>query len=259
MRCKKILGSLSPFLDEVLGEEQSRRVSEHLEKCSGCRKEYERLARMRELLGSIEGVKAPDYLPHLVKLRIASAQEQRWTVSLREELEYRWSKIRTTGSLWYLTRLVGTAATFVLFVAITAAIKPIYFDLSTQAADRTWTSPSLPQQLKVGVLGKLGMTPLEAQKRPISPSDPQINDLCLLNFAQSASRSGRDDSLSIVASVDRTGSARIQGVLERPADGTLLSDLNSMIQSTRCRPASQNGKAVDSHLVLSFTKVTVYD
>ncbi len=259
MRCENVLKSLSLFLDEVLDEEQVKGVSQHLEECSGCRSEFAHLARLRRALGSLGKVKAPDYLHHLVKLRIASAQEERWTTSLRDGLEYRWSKIRTTGGLWYMARLMGTAATCVLFIAITAAIRPIYFDLSSQVSDRAWMSPDLAQQLKLGVLGKLGMTPLEAQKRPISPSDPQINDLCLLNFAQSASRKGSDDTLSVFASVDRTGSARIQGILEHPADTALLYDFNSMIQSTRCRPASQNGKAVDSHLVLSFTKVTVYD
>jgi len=259
MGCDRVLKLLSLLVDEVLDAEGAKGVAEHLEECSGCRKELARLAKLRRVLGSLGTVQAPDYLHHLVKLRIASATEKRWTASLREELEYRWSQIRTTGSLWYMTRLMGTLATCILFIAITAAIKPIYFDLSSHESDRTWMSPLLAQQLKLGVLGKLGMTPLEAQKRPISPSEPQINDLCLLNFAQSASRAGKDDTLSVYASVDRTGSAKIQGILEHPADSALLDDFNSMIQSTRCRPASQNGKAVDSHLVLSFTKVTVYD
>ncbi len=259
MGCEQVTKLLSEFLDEVLDGEQSKGVAKHLKECSRCRKEFERLANLRRVLGSLGTVEAPDYLHHLVKLRIASAKDLRWTTSIREELEYRWSKIRTTDSLWYLTRLLGTVSTCVLFIAITAAIRPIYFDLSLREADRTWMSPLMAQQLKLGVLGKLGMTPLEAQKRPISPSDPQINDLCLLNLALSASRPGSDDTLSVFASVDRTGSAKIQGILEHPADSTLLYHFNSMLESTRCRPASQNGKAIDSHLVLSFTTVTVYD
>ncbi len=259
MRCEKCAKCLSQFLDGVLGERRAKEVEEHLEECSGCRNELTRLSKLRQALRSLGQVQAPDYLHHLVKLRIASAEGQRWTASIREELEYRWSKIRTTDSLWYLTRLVGTLATCLLFIAITAAIRPIYFDLSARDYDRTWMSPQAAQQLKLGVLNKLGMTPLEAQRRPISPSEPQISDLSLLNFAQNASRPGNDDSLSVFASVDRTGSAKIQGVLEHPADSQLLYHFNTMIQSTRCRPASQNGKAIDSHLVLSFTKVTVYD
>ncbi len=258
MGCERFAKLLSGFLDEVLESKQARSVAEHLEECSGCRKELERLEKLRRVLGSMSTVEAPDYLHHLVKLRIASANDLRWTTSIREGLEYRWSRIRTTGSLWYVTRLLGTVATCVLFIAITAAIRPLYFDLSPES-DRTWMNPLMAQQLKLGVLGKLGMTPLEAQKRPISPSEPQINDLCLLNFAQSASSAGSDGTLSVFASVDRTGSAKIQGVLEHPADSAMLVHFNTMLQSTRCRPASQNGKAVDSHLILTFTQVTVYD
>ena len=168
MRCEHVSKLLSLLLDEVLGEEQAKGVTGHLEECSGCRREFARMARLRQALGSLGNVKAPEYLRHLVELRIASIQDRRWTFLVREELEYRWSKIRTTDSLWYMTRLMGTVATFVLFIAITAAIKPIYFDLTTQVSDRTWTTPAMAQQLKWGVLGRLGMTPLEAQKRRIS-------------------------------------------------------------------------------------------
>jgi hypothetical protein len=48
-------------------------------------------------------------------------------------------------------------------------------------------------------------------------------------------------------------------VLEYPADETLLSEFNRMITSARCRPARQNGRAVDSFLVLTFSKISVYE
>jgi hypothetical protein len=258
MRCENIEIFLSPFLDEVLDEDQAKEVSKHLEVCSGCQREFARLARLRRALGSLGKVQTPDYLHHLVQRRITAARENSWRTSLRDALEYQWSIMRTMGSLWYLTRLMGTVATFVLFIAITAAIKPFYFDLS-QLSSRAWASSTLPQKLGVNVLKNLGMPPLETQKRPISSSDPQINDLYLLNLAQNASRAGQNDNLSVVAAVDRTGAAKIQGILEYPADSTLLSDVNRMIQSSRWRPATQNGKAVDSHLVLLFSKVSVYD
>ena len=57
----------------------------------------------------------------------------------------------------------------------------------------------------------------------------------------------------------RSGAAKIQNVLEYPADSTLLDNFNNMLISARCRPASHNGRAVDSHLVLSFSKISVYD
>ena len=156
--------------------------------------------------------------------------------------------------LWLATRLAGTTASFVLFFALYTAMSPLYMTPNGRAA---WTS--LQQQLPQSVLRNLGLVPVEAQRRPISPSDPTINDLYLLNFGQSVSRRGADDSFSVVTVVDRSGAAKIQNVLEYPADSTLLDNFNSMLISARCRPASLNGRAVDSHLVMSFSKISVYD
>jgi hypothetical protein len=70
---------------------------------------------------------------------------------------------------------------------------------------------------------------------------------------------GVDDSFTVSAVVDRSGTAKIQNVLEYPADSTLLDSFNDMLTTARCRPARQNGRAVESHLVLSFSMVSVYD
>ena len=86
-----------------------------------------------------------------------------------------------------------------------------------------------------------------------------IHDLYLLNFGQSASRTSADDSFSVVTVIDRSGTVKISNVLEYPVDKSLLTDFNAMIMSARCRPASQNGRAVDSHLVMNFSKISVYD
>jgi hypothetical protein len=109
------------------------------------------------------------------------------------------------------------------------------------------------------VLRNLGVITLESQRRPISPSDPGINGLYLLNFGQSVSRARADDSFSVVTVVDRSGTATIQNVLEYPSDTTLLSSFNAMLTSARCRPARHNGRDVDAHLVLSFSVISVSD
>ncbi len=253
MKCEKILPILSAYLDEVLEEEGSCRVADHLGGCTACRTEFERLRRLRQKLASLEKVEAPEYLHRLVHLRLEKARRETWRAMLRQALEYRWSIIRTTEGLWYVTRLLGSAATFVLFCAIVAAVQPIYVD--RQDADRSALRQQLPQML----MKNLGMSRMEAQRRPIPPSDPQINDLYLLNFSQNASHASHDDSISVVTKVDRMGVAQIQDVLEYSSDNALLSDFSDMIQSARFRPASHNGRAVDSHLVLTFSRISVYD
>jgi hypothetical protein len=253
MKCVKILPILSAYLDEELEEDRSLQVADHLEGCTACRAEFGRLTRLRQKLASLEKIEAPEYLHRLVHLRLEKARQETWRALFRQELEYRWSIIRTTEGLWYLTRLLGSAATFVLFCAIVAAVQPVYVDRPD--GDRSALRQQLPQML----MKNLGMSRMDAQRKPIPPSDPQINDLYLLNFSQNASRATHDDSISVVTKIDRTGTAQVQDVLEYSSDNALLSDFRDMIQTARFRPASHNGRAVDSHLVLTFSRISVYD
>ncbi len=256
MNCERVLNRLSEFLDEVLDRAGMIQVTQHLGQCAHCRREYERLTLLRKKLSSLGTVRAPDYLQHLVELRLSNEKENTMRARLRDALERRWSIIRTTEGMWYLTRILGTVMTSVFFVMIVASVNPAYLDQSLEGGP---LPPVWRQQLPSSVLGKLGILPPEAQKRPISSSEPMINELYLVNFSQTLSREGEDDTLSVVAVVDRSGAAKIQNVLEYPSDRELLSSFNNMLTSARCRPASQNGRAVDSHLVLTFSKVSVYD
>ncbi len=258
MRCQEVNKLLSPYFDEALETDAAIGVSAHLRQCSGCMREFELLGRLRGQLKSLDRIETPDYLHHLVQLRLSNAKQDRWRARMRDALEYRWSRIRTTEGIWFLTRILGTAMTFFFFFTLSSAMNPIFLDIRSQATERGGLSQTLRQQLGFNVLKNLGLLPLEALKKPISPSDPMINDLYLLNFGQSM-RSGEDDTFSVVTMVDRSGAAKIQNVLEYPADKTLLTDFNSMLSSARCRPAIQNGRAVDSHLVMSFSKISVYD
>jgi hypothetical protein len=259
VNCRQTHHRLSEFLDRVLETDQAVQVSQHLGKCSSCRQEFERLSALHMKLRELPKTQAPDYLYHLMQMRMHNARQEAWRVRLRDALEYRWSKIKTTESLWYLTRVLGTAMTAIFFFAFSYALNPIYMNFLPRDSDRLSVVQAYRQQLGVSVLRNLGMNPLEAQRRPIGPSEPQINDLYLLNFGQSVSQQGGDDTVSVVTVVDRSGAAKIQGVLEYPTDSSLLSDFNEMISSARCRPALQDGRPVDSHLVMTFSKIFVYD
>ncbi len=260
MKCHKVSSRLSCYVDEMLDNETAIRVSEHLRLCDSCRAEYNRLIVLRRKLGALGTVTAPPYLRHLVQLRMVNAPRENWRVALKEALQYRWSRIRTTEGLWFMTRISGTVATCILFMAISVAMNPIYLQFHPAVHDRGGPPPNVRMQLGASVLKNLGIMSLEAQRRPISPTEPQINDLYLLNFGESASRARtRDDTFSVVTVVDRSGSAKIQDVLEYPADSELLSEFSTMISSARYRPAIQNGRAVDSHLVMTFSKISVYD
>lgn len=259
MSCKNVLRLLSEFLDEALESDASLRVSQHLSQCASCRKELESLSALRQKLRSLGKIQAPEYLHHMIQYRLAEERRHTWRARLRDALEYRWSKIRTLEGMWYLTRLLGTAMTSVLFLLASIAISPIYFAGNSPPADSSSVSPAYCQELAAGVLQRLGLLPAETPQERITRKKPEINDEYFLNYGLNASISGRDDTFSVDTVVDRSGAVKIQNVLEYPADQSLLSNFNNMMSSARGRPASKNGRAVRSHLVLTYSQISVSD
>jgi hypothetical protein len=254
MLCKTVLQRLSEYFDGVLDADAAVEVSQHLRQCLGCRKQYDSLVAVHNRLKSLEGIRAPEYMEALVRLRIAQESEGVWYKRLRLWLELCWSRIRTTEGIWFWTRALGTVLTSVCFLLI----NPIYFDVY-QTPEPALLSAAYTQQVGKNVLQKLGMLPIEESKGPQVRIKPAINDAYFVNFAQNMPGSGEDDTFSVMTFVDSSGAAKIQNVLQYPTDRNLLSNFNEMISSARCRPASHNGKAVDSHMVLTFSRISVWD
>lgn len=255
MLCEKVLPLLSEFFDEALDADTAVQVSQHLGHCPHCRKEFDSLADLHNRLRSLNGVQAPEYLRRLVQRRIAA---EPWRARVRNELSRYWSIIRTTEGMWYATRALGTVMAAIFFLTISCAITPFYIPTESPVNTTGWAS--LRPEVGASVLNRLGMTqvPLKIAGR----SGPAaINDLYLLEYGkkEGTSAGAEDDSFSVVTMVDRSGSAKLQSVIETPSDKTLLSDFNEMISSARCRPARENGQAVPSRLVLTFSKIFVHE
>ncbi len=258
MRCEKVLGRLSWFADDMLEENLASEVSQHLRDCPRCDHEFTRLRKLQAALKGMEPVKAPDYLGDLVNLKIGRARSESWRKSLQSAMEYRWSRIKTTEGIWYLTRLMGVMATVVFFIAIYSAMNPLYLSLANEIPTRVaWPNTQASQRLALGLQKAFGMP--EAQKRPVRSSEARINDLYLDKLGRSASKTAHDDTVSAFTMVDRNGTAKVQDILEYPSDDSLLSDFTEMINSAVWRPASQNGRAVDSRQVVIFSKIYVYN
>jgi hypothetical protein len=259
MNCEDVLNEMSGFVDEVLDARQTALISQHIHDCEECRKEYDRLELLRKKLGALERPNAPESLWYAVRLRTIAAPQEPLMNRLRNDFDLLLARVRNTEAIWYWTRILGTALTSFFFVGITSALNPSYLNYSEGIQGKAASLQTIRQQLPASVLRNLGIISTDAMRRPIQSSDAKINDLYLLHFGQSIAREGNDDSLSVVAIIDRSGSAKIGNVLEYPRDPNLLSHLNDMISSARCRPASQNGRAVEARMVLTFNKISVYD
>jgi hypothetical protein len=194
-----------------------------------------------------------------VTLRLAQARGESWRSSLKETLESWWSRVRTTEADWYIIRALGTVATCVFFLFITAATRPIYLEIPAPTSGRDAISQGYTYQVRVSLLRNLGYAPIDIQRIAASRREPRMNDFMLVSFGENASRRASEDSFSVLTVVDRNGAAKISNVIEYPEDEALLDEFSAMLQLAPCRPASQNGRAVDSRLVLSFSKISVYD
>jgi hypothetical protein len=259
MLCKRVLPLLSEYFDEVLDADIAVQVSQHLHQCLNCRKELKDLSALHDKLRSVKRVETPDYLHNLVQHRLAAKHRDSWRTNVRSELERRWSKIRTIEGMWYMTRAMGTVVASVFLFLISISISPYYMNVNAPVNEPSVLISPYGQEVMMNVLLRLGMLPVQTVQKHILKSDPAINDQYLMDFGQSISQTGKDDSLKVLTEVDRSGSARIKKVLEHPADQDLLNNFNEVISSARFRPGSENGQTVSSYLVLIFSKVSVSD
>jgi hypothetical protein len=234
MLCKNVLPLLSEFFDEALNADTAVQVSQHLDRCAQCREEFDDLAALHGKLKSLRGVKTPDYLGDLIRLKLVEMQRHSWHKNLRNEIERGWSKMRTTEGTWYVTKALGTVMTCLFFIMICSGAFPSQYI----AAPNEPYSP-------------------EAGPRRSAKSNPAINNEFLYNIGESMAQPGRDGTFFMLYSVNSDGVAEIQDVLERPNEPRYLSKANEVISTAHWRPSFENGKAVSSHRVLGFTKITV--
>jgi hypothetical protein len=160
-------------------------------------------------------------LHRLVQLQLA---KEPWLARVRNELERYWSIIRTTETMWYATRALGTVMAFMFFVLMPNAVTP-YLVVQAQDAQRASITPAfycLGQQpayrhnVSRTLTKKLGMAPAPNQV-PRGRTDPAAISDFTWEYGWYI-RAGR--TIPVVTTVDRNGAA-VETVLEQPFDKTL--------------------------------------
>ncbi len=263
MLCKKVTPLLSEYFDEVLEPETAIRVSQHLDQCVRCRNELSELSAVHDKLSALNGIRAPEYFRDLMEHRVSNLDKQNWRVEMRDEMERRWSLIRTTEATWYMTKALGTVMATVFFLLIPYTINPLVVEADTASSVRPMYTRAQKQQVALNVVAKLGMLPKEAKMELAKPRQPAvksaIHEQYLYNFAQTISQDGNDYDFSVMTYVDQSGQGKAQNVLEHPNAQNFLNSFNKVVSSGRFAPARENGEAVSSHMLLMFSKISVYD
>jgi hypothetical protein len=267
MLCEKVLPLLSEFFDEALDQERAVQVSQHLGQCIRCRREFNNLSDLHTRLRSLSDVQAPEYLRSLVRHRLV---KEPLRARARNELERYWSIIRTTEAMWYATRAMGTVIASVFFLLLPSAITPY---ISAQANNNQRSSdtpgfycvgqqPEYRNNVSRSLTKKLGMASAQIPSQPGRSAPAAINSLYLVEYGDNVFRTtpvGRDDTFSVAASVDSSGAAKVETVLEHPSNQTLLTSFLWLLASARFRPASENGQSVRSYVVFTNSVVFVSD
>lgn len=82
MKCDEIRELLSLYIDNMLDESQARAVEEHLSACEHCRKEYDELKEMLDLLGQTEMVSVPDEFQFRLKKGLKEEKQSMITAGI---------------------------------------------------------------------------------------------------------------------------------------------------------------------------------
>ena len=248
--------------DEVLDSDTAVQVSQHLDRCLSCRREYRSISELHDNLKSLGKVQAPEYLNKLVQHRVSALKRDSLRTRLQNNVELRWSRVRTIDRTWYLTRALGTVMACVLFIAIASSMAPFLSVNASNPGQGRLVPTDYFSQVGLSVLSIFGMFP--KQNIAVVPeletkSDAAMSDEYYRLFGESISQTGGDDSLFVLMDIDETGIPKTRSVLEYPEDEGLWSTFSEIILSARCRPATRNGKTVPSNLIFLFNTVSVYN
>ncbi|MBE6030374.1 MAG: hypothetical protein E7225_02085 [Clostridiales bacterium] len=77
MNCKQVRENLSLYIDNLIDEEEAIALEAHLKECSACRKEYEELLHITEILADIPEVELPREFDARLHAALVSVNEER--------------------------------------------------------------------------------------------------------------------------------------------------------------------------------------
>lgn len=105
MNCKKAQDYLSPYLDQVLSQEDMNSVEEHLEKCSMCRQELEDLQKTLNIIQTLPELPLPTVFHQELHNKLVAVKEdgegrkENVLLSSFRNFRYRWASLSMAAVL----------------------------------------------------------------------------------------------------------------------------------------------------------------
>jgi len=219
MKCSEAKQLFSPYLDGAVTGTQMHRLSQHMENCAGCRQEYADLGQTQQLLTKLGPRKAPADLA--LKLRVAISRE----AARDSRFEGMFVRLENLLDAFMVPATAGLVSAVVMFGLLIGFL-------------------ALPEQL----LGNNDDVPLMLY------TAPQLQQSAFSTALGSIS----DDSLVIEAYVDANGRIQDYRILSASeVSQELLPQVKRLLIFTTFRPATNMGRPISGHAVLSFAKVSV--
>src|SRR5437773_4326857 len=178
MTCAQAKSLFSPYLDGAVTGTQMHAISQHLQFCALCRREYISLQQTQQLLAKVGSRRAPADLA--LKLRVAVSQEA--AHSRRPLLQNFFVRLENALNAFMVPATAGLATAVVIFILLMGFLAPLQAD-----------NPDVPLMLYTA---------------------PQLQQAAFGTALDSIS----DDSLVIEAYVDSNGRVQDYRILSNPTD-----------------------------------------
>ena len=222
MKCAEAKSLFSPYVDGAVSGTQMRSLSQHIDHCHGCAREYRLLLQTQNLLSRLGPKKAPADLP--LRLRVAISQEAARTH--RPYFEGLRVRLENALQAFMVPATAGLLSAIVIFAAL---------------------------------MGLFGLPNVQAMSNNDVPlllyTEPELQSSA---FGTTIVGVVNSDSLIIEAYVGADGKIEDYRILsDSKISEDLLPQVKRLLIFTTFRPATALGRPMPGRAVLSFSKVSV--
>ena len=220
MNCAQAKSFLSPYLDGALTGHEMQALTEHMQLCNDCTREYSRLSHTQQLVTALGTRKAPPDLA--LRLKVMASQE----IARRHRRSWEGFRVRFDNTLnaFMVPATAGAISAVIIFGLLMGffAIPPA-LQASHDVPLTFYTAPEL-------------------ESSAFSTNFGGVNS----------------DSLVIEAYIDANGRVQDYRVLSDSEDSPRMTpELKNMLIFTVFRPATALGRPTTGRAVLYFSKINV--
>jgi Putative zinc-finger len=223
MTCSEVRLLISPYLDGVVPSRQMGQMSDHIQDCGACAREY---SMLRMTQNAVAGL-GREQLPPELSLRLRVMVSQQAAMRRRSAWATLQLRIENVLQAFMVPATAGALSAIVMFglligmFAIPAPLRASSYDVPT----KLYTPPQLV----------------------LSP------------FAGSFSADS-DDAVVVEALVDESGRIQDYRIISAPPNfvpGKMISRLENMLIFTVFQPARAFGRPTSGRAIISFSRISV--